>query len=175
MRMDHPLMTITREPSPVHISESATQLQRDLSTYWMPLCEPIDQWASFAQHAERIPALTAVGHAFFALSHETRALRSFTLACQPQQGRLPTASDYWYTQAGRALLDATHHWSRAACALDTLTPAELTPDALAEVRRLSRVARAQQERLWKLSDEVRTAQADWRQQHQPAPQQEVQP
>src|SRR6266853_1715559 len=105
-----------------------------LSTYWMPLCEPIYEWASFAQHAERAPALTAVGHAFFALAHETRALRSFTLAWEQQQGRYPKDADYWYTQAGRALLDATHHWSRAACALDTLTPDELAAEDLQAVR-----------------------------------------
>jgi len=148
-----------------------------LSTYWMPLAEPIYEWATFAQHAEqRAPVLTAVGHAFFALAHETRALRYFALALkQQQQGRYPRDTDYWYTQAGRALMDATHHWSRAACALDTLTPDELAADNLDEVRHMSRAARAQQERLWKLTDEVRAEIADWRERHQqPAAQQEVQ-
>ena len=146
-----------------------------LSTYWMPLCEPIDEWVGFARHAEqRAPALTAVGHAFFALSHETKALRYFTLACKQQQGRYPKDTDYWYTQAGRALLDATHHWSRASSALDTLTPDELTTEDLDEVRRMSRAARTQQERLWKLTDEVSASIADWRKQHQTAAQQEVQ-
>ncbi len=146
-----------------------------LSTYWVPLCEPIDEWATFAQHAEqRVPALTAVGHAFFALSHETKALRYFTLACQQRQGRYPENADYWYNQAGRALQDSTHHWSRAACALDTLTPDELTADNLQGVRRMSRAARAQQERLWKLTDEVRAAFQDWRQSRQPAQREEVQ-
>src|SRR5205823_5538983 len=106
-------------------------------------------------------------HAFFALSHETRALRYFTLAWKQQQGPYPKDTDYWYSQADRALQDATHHWSRAACALDTLTPDELTADDLNEVRRMSRAARAQQERLWKLTDEVRTAIADWRRQPPP--------
>ncbi|SRR6266567_196983 len=146
-----------------------------LSTYWMPLAEPIYEWASFAQHAEqRVPALTAIGHAFFALSHETKALRYFTLAWKQQRGRYPENADYWYTQAGRALLDATHHWSRASSALDTLIPDELTADELNEVRTLSRAARAQQERLWKLTDEVRAAFQDWRQSRQPAVQQEGQ-
>ncbi len=174
IRLDHPLITLTDAPSPARIPDLATQLQRELSTYWMPLCEPIYKWTAFAQHTEYAPALTAVGDAFFALSLETKALRYFTLACEQQQGRMPIDSGYWYKQAVRALLDASHHWSRAAYALDTLTPDEPTADDLHEARSMSRAARAQQERLWKLTDEVRAARADWRQSSQPAVPREVQ-
>ena len=174
MRLELPPITTTDAPSPVRIPDLATQMQRELSTYWMPLCEPIDEWASFAQHAEqRAPALTAIGHAFFALAHETRALRYFTLAWEQQRGRYPKDTDYWYNQTGRALTDATHHWSRAACALDTLIPDELTAEDLQEVRRMSRAARVQQERLWKLTDEVRTEITDWRSQHRPRREEET--
>src|SRR5207245_11537514 len=73
LRLQRAPITMTVTPSPLHTPDPVAQ--GELSTYWMPLCEPIDEWASFAQHAEqRVPALTAVGHAFFALSHETRAL-----------------------------------------------------------------------------------------------------
>ncbi len=131
--MNLPSITLTGVLSPARIPDLATQMQRELSTYWMPLAEPIYEWASY-----------------------------------------PKDADYWYTQAGRALQDATHHWSRAACALDTLTPDELTADDLDEVRRMSGAARTQQERLWKLTDEVSASIADWRKQHQTAAQQEVQ-
>src|SRR6266566_9244152 len=174
MRLDHPLITLTGAPSPVRIPDLATQMQRELSTYWMPLAEPIYEWATFAQQVECVPVFTAIGHAFFALSHETKALRCFTLAWKQQPGRYPENADYWYNQAGRALQDSTHHWSRAACALDTLTPDELTADNLQGVRRMSRAARAQQERLWKLADEVSAAFQDWRQSRQPAQREEVQ-
>jgi hypothetical protein len=54
----------------------------------------------------------------------------------------------------RHLQEAAHHWSRAAFALDTLQLGQLDPEALARTRRLSRIARTQQERLWALIDEV---------------------
>src|SRR6266566_9224270 len=112
MRLDYLLTTLTSAASPVRIPDPAIQMQRELSTYWMPLCEPIHEWTTFAQHTQqRVPALTAIGHAFFALSYETKALRYFTLAWKQQRGRYPENADYWYTQAGRALLDATHHRS----------------------------------------------------------------
>src|SRR6266568_981496 len=108
MRLDYLLTTLTSAASPVRIPDPAIQMQRELSTYWMPLCEPIHEWTTFAQHTQqRVPALTAIGHAFFALSYETKALRYFTLACQ-QHGCIPTDRGYWYTQAGRTLQDATH-------------------------------------------------------------------
>jgi hypothetical protein len=126
------------------------------STYWMPLDEPRADWAAFGEEATRIPMLTAAAHAFFALAHETKALKHFTSAGQQRHYyRLPTEADFWYRQAERALFDATHNWSRAACALDSLLPSELAPQELALVRTMSRGAREQQERLWRLTDEVR--------------------
>ena len=57
MRLELPPITMTGAPSPVHTPDPATQ--SELSTYWMPLAEPIYEWASFAQHAEqRVPALS---------------------------------------------------------------------------------------------------------------------
>ena len=139
-----------------------------LSTYWMPLEGIIQHWAAYGAEADRVPVLTATAHAFFALSHESRALRHFTFACEQHTGsRLPDHAGYWYGQAEQALFEATHHWSRAACALDSLSPRELTSVALAEARQMSRAARAQQERLWKLTDEVHAAIATYRVDQQP--------
>lgn len=128
----------------------------ELSTYWMPLDEPRHAWAAFGAEAAPVPALTATAHAFFALSHESKALRHFTYASEQRRGLcFPQHADYWYRQAEHSLYEASHHWSRAACALDSLMPTELSPVELAEARQMSRDARAQQERLWKLTDEVR--------------------
>ena len=118
----------------------------------------IQHWATYGAEATSVSALTATAHAFFALSHETKALRHFTFAWEQHTGRrFRDHAGYWYGQAEHALYEATHHWSRAACALDSLSPKELTAAALAEARQMSRIARAQQERLWQLTDEVHAA------------------
>ena len=140
------------------LQEGRPPEQPELSTYWMPLDEPRHAWAAYAAEAALVPPLTATAHAFFALSHETKALRHFTFAWEQQQGyRFPDHAGYWYGQAEQALFEATRHWSRAACALDSLSPRELSAAELAEARQMSRVARTQQERLWKLTDEVLAA------------------
>ena len=129
-----------------------------LSTHWMPLHELIAYWmdAETVQlPAPVAPLLTAIGHALFALARETRALRLYTLAWEKQQWQSPAAvTRSRCEQTMRQLHEAAHHWSRAAFALDTLQPTQLEPEALARARRLSRISRTQQERLWALIDEV---------------------
>jgi hypothetical protein len=134
-----------------------------LSTHWMPLHELLTHWmdveAVLLTTAPVAPLLTAIGHALFALSHETRALRLSTLAWQKQQQGAPQAVIQSRSQQTvRHLQEAAHHWSRAAFTLDTLLPCDLDPAALARARQLSRIARTQQERLWALIEEVRADQ-----------------
>lgn len=129
-----------------------------LSTHWIPLHELLACWmdAETVQlPAPAAPLLTAIGHALFALARETRALRLYTLAWEHDQNGAPAAvTRSRAEQAMRHLHEAAHHWSRAAFALDTLQPTQLDSEALARARRLSRIARTQQERLWALLDEV---------------------
>jgi hypothetical protein len=134
-----------------------------LSTHWMPLHELLTHWMDvetvLLTAAPVAPLLTAIGHALFALSHETRALRLSTLAWQKQQQSAPQAViQSRCQQVVCHLHKAAHHWSRAAFTLDTLLPADLEPAALARARQLSRIARTQQERLWRLTEEVRADQ-----------------
>ena len=153
-------------PVTIQVEEEASSSAR-LSTYWMPLDEPRRAWAAFGAEVTLVPTLTATAHAFFALAHETKALRHFTFAWEQHTGsRFPDHAGYWYGQAEQALFEATHHWSRAACALDSLLARELTPVALAKARQMSRAARAEQERLWKLTDEVHGAIVGYRAAHQ---------
>jgi hypothetical protein len=107
--------------------------------------------------------LSAIGHALFALSRETRALRLYTLAWEKQQRQLAPARETTTlgTQAIRHLHDAAHHWSRAAGALDALLPTDLDPAALARAQQLSRIARTQHTRLWQLTEEVHTKVRTW--------------
>jgi hypothetical protein len=134
-----------------------------LSTHWIPLHELIAHWTRLGPLLTPDPdalLLTAIGHALFALSRETHALRLSTLAWQQQQQDAPEAVILSrYQQTVRHLQQAAHHWSRAAFALDTLLPCDLDPTAFARARQLSRIARTQQERLWRLTDEVRAEQA----------------
>ncbi len=137
-----------------------------LSTHWIPLHELITHWTGIDPllvPAPVAPLLSAIGHALFALSRETRALRLYTLAWQKQQQRNAPARETTSlgTQAIRHLHDAAHHWSRAAGALDSLLPEDLDPAALTRARRLSRIARTQQARLWALTEEVYSDVRSW--------------
>ena len=125
-----------------------------LSTHWIPLHELLTCWTDqetvLLTAAPFTPLLSAIGHALFALSHETRALRLATRAWQ-EQGEVPAlVTRIRSGQSVRHLHEAAHHWSRAAFALDSIPPSQLEPEALARVRQLSRIARTQQERLWAL-------------------------
>ena len=139
-----------------------------LSTHWIPLHELLLHWTETdllqSLPTPVAPLLTAIGHALFALAQETRALRLYTLAWQKQQWHAsPVVIHSRAGQAMRHLHEATHHWSRAAYSLDTLLPRDLEdPVALARARQLSRIARAQQERLWALIEEVQADIETWR-------------
>jgi len=129
-----------------------------MSTHWIPLHELITHWTAvetLLAPAPSAPILAAMGHALFALSRETRALRLYTLAWEQQQWHAPHAITKSHSQqAVRHLHEAAHHWSRAAFSLDSLLPTDLDPAAFARARQLSRIARTQQERLWVLTREV---------------------
>lgn len=149
------------------LEESSTT---PLSTHWIPLHELITHWTgvdTLLLPAPVAPILTAIGHALFALSRETRALRLYTLAWEMQQWHAPqTVTQSRSQQAVRYLQEAAHHWSRAAFSLDTLLPTGLDPQALARARQLSRIARTQQERLWALTEEVLADVETWHAQQQ---------
>jgi len=127
-----------------------------LSTYWVPLDEAIHQWADFGKEVTLSTALSAIGHAFFALSHETRALRCYTQGWHHHQRLCSQQAVSCFDRTGQQLHEAAHHWSRVVYLLDEFAVEHpLTLDDLERVRALSRSARRQQERLWALTDEVR--------------------
>lgn len=156
--MSEPTRLPLLEVSPVLEYSSPTLL----STYWMPLHELIAHWTNsellLGLPAPVAPLLTAVGHALFALGRETHALRLWTQAGQQAQAGVPAlVTEQGRQQVVRHVQEAAHHWSRAAFALDTLTPGDLDAPALARARQLSRIACIQQERLWALTEEVQAA------------------
>src|SRR5229473_3477819 len=106
-----------------------------LSTFWVPLDETIQAWASFGAHATSAPALTATGTAFLALSWETSALHHRTKAYQAQQRGLRRSSVRGLGQSMQDLSHATNHWSQAALWLERLADDERYPaDDLEPVR-----------------------------------------
>ncbi len=167
----HTIQTLTRDTSVLEVSPALeTGSPTPLSTYWIPLHELITHWTAvdaLLLPAPVAPLLTAVGHALLALSRETRALRLYTLAWEQQRWHAPDAvTQSRSQQVVRHLHDAAHHWSRAAFSLDSLLPTDLDPAAFARARQLSRIARTQQERLWKLTEEVRADVQAWRAQQE---------
>jgi hypothetical protein len=152
------------------LEESGTM---PVSTHWIPLHELIAYWTAvdtLLLPAPVAPLLTAIGHALFALSRETRALRRYTLAWQKQHGHVPQMeTESRSHRVVRHLHEAAHHWSRAACSLESLLPTDLDSLTLARARRLSRIARTQQARLWALIEEIRADGETWHAQ----PEQEV--
>jgi hypothetical protein len=136
-----------------------------LSTHWIPLHELIAHWTRLGPlltPAPVAPVLAAIGHALLALARETRALRLSTQAWERRRWNAPaTETDGLGTLVVRHLHKAAHHWSRAAFSLDSLLPTELDPAAFARARRLSRIARTQQARLWALTEEVQADVQAW--------------
>lgn len=136
-----------------------------LSTCWMPLHEFEEQWAAFGTILTCAQALTATGHAFFALSHESSAFQHFTqVACERTRLSLPASwrrYEATWKQAERDLYEACYHWSRAVFCLDQLLPCLITVEDCERACTHSRAARWQQERLWALLDEVRHDIATW--------------
>src|SRR5712691_3904992 len=146
-------------PSPLEVSPALEAgSPTPVSTHWIPPHELIAHWTEvdiLLLPAPVAPVLAAIGHALLALSHETCALRLYTLAWKKQQWNVPAReTDDQGHQAVRHLYEAGQQWTQAEGALDSLLPTDLDPPALARARRLSRVACTQQERLWRLAHEV---------------------
>ncbi len=143
------------ESSSAHVVTSTPHIPL-LSTYWVPLDEAIHQWADFGKEATLATALSAIGHAFFALSHERRALRCYTRGWHHHWRMCSQQAAFCFDRTGQQLHEAAHHWSRVVYLLDEFAVEyPLAPDDLDRVRALSRCAKAQQERLWALTYEVR--------------------
>ena len=141
---------------------SRRSLLPPLSTYWMPLSEFIEQWAAFGTTVTPPLALSAAGHAFFALSHERRAHQHFCRVAREQTSLSSPAIWSRWQQSERGLHKALHNWSSAAFCLDQLLHRDVPAEEEETMRTHARAARWQQERLWALLDEVRRDIATWR-------------
>jgi hypothetical protein len=136
-----------------------------LSTHWIPLDELIAHWTDLdllLSHTLVASLLAAIGHALLALARESRALQRFTLAWGQREDAPAHQTNDNFNHVGHSLHEAAHQWHRAAVVLESLSPTDLDPAALQRVRRLARVARSQQQRLWALTTEVHAQVQEWR-------------
>jgi hypothetical protein len=169
MRFDPQMITVTDhkdcpDTPPLAISPVLeTGSTAPVSTNWMPLHELIAHWTevdTLLLPAPVAPVLAAIGHALLALSGETSALRLSTLAWQHRE-RAPRGAALALEQAAHCLDRAAREWALAAGHLDSLSPTDVEQQALVRAQRLSRVARTQQARLWKLIAEIRADSETW--------------
>jgi hypothetical protein len=150
------MTTTGQQGSPVRFPSTQQQLFSPLlSTFWVPLDETIQAWATFGAQVTSASALTATGMAFLALSWETSALHHRTWAYKDQQRGLRRSAVRGLGQTMQDLSHATTHWNQAALWLERLANDEHYPaDDLEPVRALMRQVLSQQQRVWTLMQEV---------------------
>jgi hypothetical protein len=150
------MTTAGQQGSPVRFPATQPQPFRPLlSTFWVPLDETIQAWATFSAQATGAPALTATGMAFLALSWETSALHHRTWAHQHQQRGLRRSAVRRLGKSMQDLSHATRHWSQAALWLERLANDEHQPvEDLGAIRSLMQHTMEQQQRVWALLQDV---------------------
>jgi hypothetical protein len=150
------MATTGQQGSPVRFPSSQPQpFSPLLSTFWVPLDETIQAWATFGAQATGAPALTATGMAFLALAWETSALHHRTLAHQDRQRGRSRSAVRDLGQSMQDLSHATKHWSQAALWLERQALDEHQPvEDLDAIRTLMQHTMEQQQRVWALLQDV---------------------
>jgi hypothetical protein len=142
-----------------HTPWSSSSTTRMYSTYWVPLEEAIQYWLDVGREATLATALAAAGSALFALSHEKRALRSYTQGWHDSWRKAPPKqAQEACRQTGEHLSAAAQHWRLVVTLLDTLCGEQqqaVPADELGCIRALAQAAREQQARLDWLAEEIR--------------------
>jgi hypothetical protein len=89
-----------------------------LSTLWVPLHEPRQQWAAFGKEALTTSALMATGTAFGGLYWEAHALQHSTWAAQERERGRGHQVVFWLSRAVQDLDCALDQWQQALSWLD---------------------------------------------------------
>jgi len=89
-----------------------------LSTLWVPLHEPRQQWAAFGQEALTTSALMATGTAFGGLYWETHALQHYTWAADERERGRWHQVVFWLSRAIQDLDCALDQWQQVLSWLD---------------------------------------------------------
>ncbi len=104
-------------PSGCFVSSALPDLAT-LSTLWVPLHEPRQQWAAFGKEALTTSALMATGTAFGGLYWETHALQHCTWAVQERERERWHQVVFWLSRAVQDLDCALDQWQQALSWLD---------------------------------------------------------
>ncbi len=105
---DHPLSSI-----PAMLPDPST-----LSTLWVPLHEPRQQWAAFGKEALTTSALMATSTAFGGLFWETRALQHYEWATEERERGCWHQAAFWLERAVQDLDCALDQWQQVLRWLD---------------------------------------------------------
>jgi hypothetical protein len=89
-----------------------------LSTLWVPLHEPRQQWAAFGKEALTTSALMATGTAFGGLYWEAHALQHSTWAAQERERGRWHQVVFWLSRAVQDLDCALDQWQQVQRMLD---------------------------------------------------------
>jgi hypothetical protein len=106
---DHPLTSSI----PATLPELST-----LSTLWVPLHEPRQQWANFGKEALTTSALMATSTAFGGLFWETRALQHYEWSTEERERGCWHQAAFWLERAIQDLDCALDQWQQVLSWLD---------------------------------------------------------
>ena len=127
-----------------------------LSTLWVPLHEPRQQWAAFGQEALTTSALIATSTAFGGLYWETHALQHCTWAAQERERERWHQVVFWLSRAVQDLDCALDRWQQVLSWLDLAgnDHRQQDPESLEMIRTLMAQVQWHQDRRHALHQQV---------------------
>ncbi len=139
-----------------------------LSTLWVPLHEPRQQWAAFGKEALTTSALMATSTAFGGFYWETHALQHYTWASQERERERWHQVVFWLRRAVQDLDCALDQWQQVLSWLDLAgnDHRQQDPESLEMIRTLMAQVQWHQDRRRALHQQALTEYIEARQHKQ---------